>query len=82
METFIGNVRNGATWIRDCLLDSPELLSAIDRLQRDRRNGIRHFSAIRRAVPLEQVRKMEAEISRLEDAADVELRAAPLRSES
>lgn len=77
METSGADVRNGATWVRDCLLASPELSRAVDRLQRDCRHGIRHFSAIGRAVSLDQVNSMEAEISRLENAADLEQRVVP-----
>jgi hypothetical protein len=67
MDTVTEDVRNGATWIRDCLLASPEMVKAVDRLQMDCRQGIRHFSAIGRAVPLDQAKTIETEISRLEN---------------
>jgi len=59
--------RNGATWIRDCLLDGTEMAKAIERLESNCRAGIRHFSAIGRSVPLNQVGAMESEISRLDE---------------
>ena len=59
--------RNGATWIRDCLLDGAEMAKAIERLESDCRDGIRHFSALGRSVPLNQVGAMQSEISRLDD---------------
>jgi hypothetical protein len=67
MDAWMADVRNGATWIRDCLLDNPEMVKAGDRLQMDCRDGIRHFSAIGKAVPLDQARTMEIEICRLEN---------------
>lgn len=69
MDT-IANERNGATWIRDCLLDSSEIAKAISRLELSCRDGIRHFSAIGAAVPLGQAKNMESEISRSESAAE------------
>jgi hypothetical protein len=73
MDEFVSDVRNGASWTRDCLVDAPRMAEACDRLQTQCPGGIRHFSALGRAVPLEQARKMEIEISRLENEADVEL---------
>lgn len=72
MTESVAQDRNGATWIRDCLLDSPEMVRAVGRLQVDCREGIRHFSAIGRAVRLDQAGKMQIEIARLEEEADVE----------
>jgi hypothetical protein len=48
------------------------MAEACDRLQAQCSGGIRHFSALARAVPLDQARKMEIEISRLESEADAE----------
>jgi hypothetical protein len=73
MDGLDSDLRNGASWIRDCLLDSPEMAEAIDRLKTGCQGGIRHFSALGRAVPLDQARTMEIEISRLESEADAEL---------
>ena len=70
MDELVSDVRNGASWTRDCLLDPPRMAEACDRLQTQCPGGIRHFSALGRAVPLDQARKMEIEISRLEDEAD------------
>lgn len=66
MDESTADVRNGATWIRDCLLDAPAMARALNRLQTSCRLGIRHFSAIGIAVPLDQVKTVEAEISRVE----------------
>jgi hypothetical protein len=49
------------------------MAEACDRLQTQCPGGIRHFSALGRAVPLDQARKVEIEISRLENEADVDL---------
>lgn len=65
--------RNGAAWMRDCLLNAPTMAGAVQRLQSHCRLGIRHFSAVRVAVPLDQVKKMEARIVELESALDREL---------
>jgi len=73
MDEFVSDVRNGASWTRDCLVDAPRMAEACDRLQTQCPGGIRHFSALGRAVPLDQARKMEIEISRLENEADVDL---------
>jgi hypothetical protein len=73
MDEFVSDVRNGASWTRDCLVDAPRMAEACDRLQTQCPGGIRHFSALGRAVPLDQARKVEIEISRLENEADVEL---------
>jgi hypothetical protein len=70
MDPFATNLPNGVSWIRDCLLDSPEMVKACDRLRENSRDGIRYFSATGRAVPLEQARRMEIEISRLEREED------------
>ena len=67
---------NGAGWIRDCILDGAAMARAVDRLHRDCRDGVRHFSAIGRAVPLSQAREMEKSLSRLEDDAENEVEAA------
>jgi hypothetical protein len=82
MDGLDSDLRNGASWIRDCLLDSPEMAEAIDRLKTGCRAGIRHFSALGRAVPLDQARKMEIEISRLESEADAESGFRPSRREA
>ena len=73
MDEFVSDLRNGASWTRDCLLDQLRIAEACDRLQMECQGGLRHFSALRRAVPLDQARKMEIEISRLESEADTEL---------
>ncbi|HEV3018598.1 MAG TPA: hypothetical protein VGY49_06235 [Burkholderiaceae bacterium] len=65
---------NGVTWIRDCLLDNPEIASACHRLRESSPKGIRHFSSIGRAVPLEQAKIVEIELSRLEKDEDRNLR--------
>jgi len=76
------DVRNGATWIRDCLLKDPGLGKAVERLEIDCRDGIRHFSATGKAVPLDEAKTMEIEISRLEDEEDgqIERASSPSRS--
>jgi hypothetical protein len=73
MDEFVSDLRNGASWTRDCLLDELRMTEACHRLQTECRGGLRHFSALGRAVPLDQARKMEIEISRLESEADAEL---------
>jgi len=73
MDSLTMDHRNGASWIRDCLLGSPDLAQASDRMQAGCREGRRHFSALGRAVPLEQAQETEIEISRLEDEGDAEL---------
>lgn len=70
MEASTAESRNGATWIRDCLLNDPAMARALERLQIDCQLGIRHFSAIGTSVPLDQVQAMETEISRLESGRD------------
>jgi hypothetical protein len=70
MDALMADVRNGATWIRDCLLESQEMVRAIDKLRVDCQEGIRYFSAIGKAVPLNQAKTMEIEIGRLEDKWD------------
>ncbi|HWS67982.1 MAG TPA: hypothetical protein VN325_34860 [Steroidobacteraceae bacterium] len=73
MDELVSDLRNGASWTRDCLLDQLRMAEACDRLQMQCRGGIRHFSALGRAVPLDEARKLEIEISRLESEADAEL---------
>jgi hypothetical protein len=73
MDAFVTEIPNGATWIRDCLLDSPEIAKACHRLSENSRKGIRHFSSIGRVVPLEQASSVESELSRLEREEDREL---------
>jgi hypothetical protein len=73
MDTFVSELPNGATWIRDCLLDRPEMVKACHRLRANSPKGIRHFSSIGKAVPLEQARSMEIELSRQERDEDREL---------
>ena len=72
MDEFVSDLRNGASWTRDCLLDPPRMAEACYRLQTQCPGGIRHFSALGRAVPLDQARQIEIEISRLESEADAE----------
>ena len=62
--------RNGATWIRDCLIDGAAIARAFDRLQVQCCTGIRHFSAIGIAVPLDQVKSVESELLHLEGELD------------
>ena len=71
MEPSIGDTRNGATWIRDCLIDSAAMARALHRLQLECRNGIRHFSAIGTTVSLDQAQSVESDILRLEAEHDV-----------
>jgi hypothetical protein len=71
MDQSIGETRNGATWIRDCLIDGAAMARALDRLQLECRSGIRHFSAMGIAVPLEHVQSVESDLSRLEAELDV-----------
>jgi hypothetical protein len=73
MDTSVTDLPNGVSWIRDCLLDSPEIVKAGHRLRENSREGIRHFSAIGRTVPLERAKTVESEISRLEREEDREL---------
>ena len=70
MDASTAETRNGATWIRDCLLDAPAMAKALERLQMDCQLGIRHFSAIGISVPLDRVETIETEISRLESERD------------
>lgn len=64
------DARNGATWIRDCLIDGAAIARAFDRLQVQCCTGIRHFSAIGIAVSLDQVKSVESELLRLESELD------------
>jgi hypothetical protein len=73
MDAFVTKPANGVTWMRDCLLENPEMVKACDRLHENSHTGIRHFSSIRRAVPLEQAGNMEIELSRMEREEDREL---------
>jgi len=82
MDPSIADVRNGATWIADCLLDNPEMARALERLQMNCRTGIRHFSAIGRAVPLHQAGMMEIEISDIENDVDGEIGPRPQNGKS
>jgi hypothetical protein len=70
MDAFVTDAPNGATWIRDCLLNSAEMVSACRRLDENSPRGIRHFSSIGKAVPLEQVESVEIELSRIEKEQD------------
>ncbi len=72
---MIVSERNGAGWIRDCILNADAMARAVDRLYRDCRDGVRHFSGIGRAVPLNQATEMEKSISRLEGDAEDEVEA-------
>ena len=74
MDALVTDLPNGATWIRDCLLDRPEMVKACNRLHENSPKGIRHFSSIGKAVPLEQAETMEVELSRLEKQEEKELR--------
>jgi hypothetical protein len=71
MDLSIENARNGATWIRDCLIDGSAMSRAIDRLQEECRSGIRHFSAIGVAVSLDKAESVESDLLRLEAELDV-----------
>jgi len=71
MDLSIGDARNGATWIRDCLIDGSAMSRAIDRLQVECRSGIRHFSAIGVAVSLDKAQSVESDLLRLEAELDV-----------
>jgi hypothetical protein len=66
MDLSIGGAQNGATWIRDCLIDGSAMSRAIDRLQGACPSGIRHFSAIGVAVPLDKAQSVESDLLRLE----------------
>jgi hypothetical protein len=70
MDASTAEARNGATWIRDYLLNASAMARAVERLQMDCQLGIRHFSAIGMSVPLDQVKTVETEISRLESERD------------
>jgi hypothetical protein len=70
MDLPTGDARNGATWIRDCLIGASAMAQAFDRLQAQCRIGIRHFSAIGIAVSLDQVESVERELLRLEAGLD------------
>jgi len=73
MDTIV-NEPNGAGWIRDCILDVDAMARAVDRLQLHCRDGVRHFSAIRKAVPLSQAREMEKSLRLSDDEeGDLEL---------
>ena len=61
-----GGDSNGVTWITDCLLEGAKLKAASARLGSECKGGIRHFSALRCVVPLEQAESMEAKIFRIE----------------
>jgi len=69
MDLSIGDARNGATWIRDCLIDGSAMSRAIDRLQVECRSGIpalqRDWSrgvAGQGAVRGERLLRLEAEL--------------------
>ena len=70
LDGTTAEARNGATWIRDCLLDAPAMARALERLQMNCQLGIRHFSAIGISVPLDRVGTVETEISRIESERD------------
>ena len=70
MDLSIGDAPNGATWIRDCLIDGSAMSRAIDRLQVECRSGIRHFSAIGVAVSLDKAQSVESDLLRLEAELD------------
>ena len=67
MDSHIEDAINGASWTRNCLLGGEVLARALERFQSQCPTGLRHFSAIGVAVPLDQAQSMESEISRLED---------------
>jgi hypothetical protein len=77
MDLFIGDARNGATWIRDCLIDDSAMSQAIERLQAECRSGVRHFSAIGVAVSLDKAQSVESELLRLEAELDAGAIAVP-----
>ena len=79
MDSLTTELPNGATWIRDCLLGSPEMAKACHRLHQNSPKGIRHFSSIGKAVPLEQAGSVEIEISQLEKDEQRDLRLSLLR---
>ena len=70
MNLSTEDTSNGATWIRDCLIDGAAIARASDRLQAQCCTGIRHFSAIGVAVSLDQVKSVEGEVLRLEAELD------------
>jgi hypothetical protein len=74
MDAFVTELPNGATWIRDCLLDGPKMAQACHRLHENSPKGIRYFSSIGKTVLLEQARSIELELSRREKEEDRELR--------
>jgi hypothetical protein len=78
MDLFVADAPNGATWIRDCLIDGSAMSQAIDRLHKECRSGIRHFSAIGVAVSLDEAQAVESELSRLEAELDADGSAVPL----
>jgi len=79
MDALTTELPNGATWIRDCLLGSPEMAKACHRLHQNSPKGIRHFSSIGKAVPLDQAGSVEIEISQLEKDEQRDLRLSLLR---
>jgi len=60
-----------ATWIRDCLIGGSAMSRAIDRLQGECQSGIRHFSAIGVAVPLDKAQSVESDLCALEAELEV-----------
>ena len=73
MDSSIGDVRNGVTWTRDCLIDGAAVSRALARLQVECRTGVRYVSAIGVAVPLDQARTVENEILRREAELGAEM---------
>jgi hypothetical protein len=72
MDRWAVEIPNGVSWMRDCLLGSGEIARAIDRIQGRCPAGIRHFSEIGRAVPLDQAERVALEISTAEDDETLE----------
>jgi hypothetical protein len=57
--------------MRDCLIDGSAMSQAIRRLQGECRSGIRHFSAIGVAVPLDKAQSVERDLLRLEAELEI-----------
>jgi hypothetical protein len=70
MEASTEETANGATWIRDYLLNAAAMARAVQRLEMDCQVGIRHFSAVGISVPLDRAKTIESEILRLESERD------------
>lgn len=67
-------------WLVASLLGNNQMCTAAARLARYNRTGLRHFSANRKAVPLDQTEWMVNEIARCERELEAELGIFPTTS--